>query len=53
MEVFLEAQLLFRPMGRIRSTSIITAARGDDSFYTAARGSDFSYTLLGASSRGR
>ena len=44
MEVVLEAQFSFRPMGRIRSTSAITAARGDDSFYTAARGGDLSYT---------
>ena len=44
MEVVLEAQFSLRQMGRIRSTSIITAARGDDSFYTAARGGDSSYT---------
>ena len=44
MEVVLEAQFSLRQMGRIRSTSIITAARGDDSFYTAARGSDSFYT---------
>ena len=44
MEGVLEAQFSLRQMGRIRSTSIIMAARGDDSFYTAARGGDTLYT---------
>ena len=40
----LRPNFYLRQMGRIWSTSVITAARGDDSFYTAARGDDSLYT---------